>query len=71
MKIGFLEEAEGRKSAVRLIFVYGSFWNMALCSYLVLNGAESGAIIATFTAIEASLGFAKLGQKHMENQNKK
>lgn len=70
-KVGFLEESEGVGSAIRLIFVYGSFFNMALCAYLALTGTETGGLIATFVAIETSLGLGKLGQKQMENQNKK
>ena len=68
--IGFLYEAEGVKSSIRLIFVLGSFFNMALCTYLAISGTEPGALIATYTAIQTSLGLGKLGQKQIENQNK-
>jgi hypothetical protein len=44
---------------------------MALCSYLALTGTEPGALIATFTSLQAALSLGKLGQKQMENQNKK
>jgi hypothetical protein len=67
-KIGFLEESEGVRSSARLIFVFGSYWNMALCSYLALTGNEPGTVIATFSAIEGVLLGIKLGQKNMETK---
>jgi hypothetical protein len=48
----FLEGTDGGKSSTRLIFVVGSVWNMVLCSYLVFDGIEAGALVATFSAIE-------------------
>jgi len=70
-KIGFLEEAEGVASSIRLIFTIGSFWNMVVCTYLVLTGAGYLALIATFTTVESALLGMKLGQKHMETTNYK
>ena len=68
MKVGFLEESEGVRSAVRLIFVFGSFWNMGLCTVLAITGTDPVTLLATFTAIEASLLGMKLGQKQLEKQ---
>lgn len=70
MKTGFLEEKEGVKSSARLIFVSGSYWNMALCTFLAITGAEPTMIIAVFSAIEGVLIGIKLGQKNMENKVK-
>jgi hypothetical protein len=64
----FLEGADGGKSSTRLIFVVGSVWNMVLCSYLVFDGIEAGALVATFSAIEGVFVGLKLGQKPMENK---
>ncbi len=69
MKIGFLEESEGKRSSARLIFVFGSFWNMLLCSYLTLKQTEPGVVIAVFSAIEGVLLGIKLGQKQMEKKD--
>ncbi len=65
---GYLKEIDGRFSSTRLIFVIGSAWNMALCSYLVFKGIEAGALVATFSAIEGVLVGLKLGQKPMEGK---
>jgi len=69
MKIGFLQEAEGVGSATRMIFVFGSFWNMILCSYLALTGTEPAVLLATFAGIEGSLGALKIGQKIYGEKN--
>ena len=61
-------EADGGVSTTRLIFVIGSLWNMVLCSYLVLDGVEAGALVATFSAIEGVFVGLKLGQKQMESK---
>jgi len=68
--VGFLREESGGFSSTRLIFVIGSIWNMAICSFLVLDGIESGALVATFSAIEGVFVGLKLGQKPMENKKK-
>lgn len=64
----FFEGTDGGKSSTRLIFVIGSIWNMALCSYLVFEGIEAGALVATFSAIEGVFVGLKLGQKPMEGK---
>jgi len=68
MKIGFLEESEGVRSATRLIFVIGSFWAMVLCSYLAINGLVWTAILSLFSGIIGVLGGIKLGQRAMEDK---
>ena len=65
---GYLKEADGRFSSTRLVFVIGSVWNMALCTYLVFNGIEAGALVATFSALQGVFVGLKLGQKPMEGK---
>ena len=65
---GFLREEGGGYSSTRLVFIVGSIWNMALCSYLAFNGAEIPGLIALFSAIEGVLIGLKLGQKPMEEK---
>lgn len=67
-KIKFLTDESGGFSSTRLIFVVGSIWNMALCTYLVLDGIEAGALVATFSALEGVFVGLKLGQKPMEKK---
>jgi len=68
--MGFLKEDNGRDSSTRMIFVIGSFWVMAICSYLVImNEITTGALVATYGSLEGVLIALKLGQKPME-QNK-
>lgn len=70
IKIGFLEESPNQKSATRLIFVYGCFWAMLLCSYLAFTSkASPGEIIALFGSIVGVLSGTKLMQKKMEVKN--
>lgn len=66
-RMGFLREVGGGYSSTRLVFIIGSIWNMALCSYLAFNGADIPGLIALFSAIEGVLIGLKLGQKPMEN----
>lgn len=67
-KLGFLKEEGGTFSSTRLVFVIGSVWNMGLCTYLVLNGIEAGALVATFSALQGVFVGLKLGQKPMEGK---
>jgi hypothetical protein len=67
-KLGFLKEEDGTFSSTRLVFVIGSVWNMTLCSYLVFDGIEAGALVATFSALQGVFVGLKLGQKPMENK---
>ncbi len=67
--IGFFEEDANTRSATRLIFVIGSFWNMILCSYLAIKQIAPGTIIAVFSGVEGVLAGLKLGQKAMELKN--
>lgn len=69
--IGFLKGSDGGNSSTRLIFVIGSIWNMALCTYLVFDGIQAGALVATFSAIEGVFVGLKLGQKPMEKLSQK
>lgn len=65
---GILREEDGSLSSTRLVFVIGSVWNMGLCTYLVLNGIEAGALVATFSALQGVFVGLKLGQKPMEGK---
>ena len=69
-KSGFFKEEGGSFSSARLIFAIGSVWTMALCSYLAFNGAEPGALVATFSALQGVFVGLKLGQKPMEAKKK-
>jgi len=66
----FLTGNDGGFSSTRLIFVIGSAWNMALCTYLVFTGIEAGALVATFSALQGVFVGLKLGQKPMEKNDK-
>ena len=70
-KIKFFTDENGGFSSTRLIFVLGSVWNMALCTYLVFDGIEAGALVATFSALEGVFVGLKLGQKPMERKELK
>jgi hypothetical protein len=70
-KIGFFEETPGQESSLRLIFVAGSLWAMALVSYLAWKGVPWEGLLATFTGMMATMGGLKLGQKSMEAKAKK
>jgi len=68
--MGFLKEASGEYSATRLIFMIGSLWSMAICTFLSVSAEMTpGELIATFAALEGVFVGLKLGQKPME-QNK-
>lgn len=61
---------QNKKSSTRLIFVIGSFWNMAMTTYLgVVLKCEPGLLLAFFSGIEAVLIGLKLGQKGQEVKN--
>lgn len=69
-KIGFLQEAANKNSANRLIFVVGSFWNMALTTALAFafEGVTIPLLLALFTGIESTLVALKVVQKPNENK---
>lgn len=67
-KIGFFEEGPEQKSSNRLIFVVGSFWVMALTSYLAIKGVEWVGLLSMFTGMIATLGGIKVAQKTMEGK---
>ena len=68
-RIGFLEEKPGCKSATRLVFLTGSFWTMALVSYLAVRGSSAADLVVIFTSIMSVLAGTKLIQKGQENKN--
>ena len=65
----FLSESDGTGSSIRLIFITGSWWLMAIITVLLLR-KDLTATEATvmFTTIFAVLGGSKLIQKPMENK---
>jgi len=69
--MGYLTEDNGERSGTRLIFIVGSFWNMLLCSYLVIFGdMQPTILIAVYGTIQGVLIGLKLGQKPMEQKLK-
>jgi hypothetical protein len=68
MSTGTFQESEGVSSSNRLIFVIGSIWAMAICTYLTIKGIEPGIMLATFSGLEGVFIGLKLGQKAMENK---
>lgn len=65
--MSYLKDEKGNLSSNRLIFVIGSFWNMAMVTGLAYTSNVSVAeLIAFFSAIEGVLVGLKLGQKPME-----
>lgn len=69
MKIGFFQESEGVNSGARLIFIIGSFWNIAMSTYFALSGVDPPGVLAFFAGIETSLGAIKVSQKYLEKKN--
>jgi len=65
---GFLKDANGQWSSIRLIFLTGSLWNMIITSIIVLHNNDVQSSIAFFSAVEGILLGLKLGQKPMENK---
>ena len=65
---GFLSSSDGGRSSTRLVFVVGSGWNMALCSFMAIQGTGEAGLIALFSAIQGVLIGLKLGQKPMEGK---
>jgi alkyl hydroperoxide reductase subunit AhpC len=66
-KTGFFEEAPQQKSANRLVFIVGSFWVMAFCSYLaVASKGNPAEVLSVYVALQGVLTGGKLVQKNME-----
>lgn len=64
--MSYLKEGENG-SSTRLIFVIGSFWAMALTSYLAIGRTIDPAVLLAFYAgIQGTLIGLKLGQKQQE-----
>jgi len=69
--MAFFKEENGVNSSTRMVFVIGSFWVMALCTYLVMaTEITPGALVATYGSPEGVLIGLKLGQKPMEQKQK-
>lgn len=62
----FFKERNGQSSSTRLIFFIGSFWTMAITTYLAVAGETTGSLIAFFSAVMGVFVGLKLGQKPME-----
>lgn len=65
--MSYLKEKE-KGSSTRLIFVFGSFWAMALCTLFAFKDVEPLTILAVFSGLEGTLIGLKLGQKHQEGK---
>jgi hypothetical protein len=67
---GFFEEEPGISSSVRLIFIIGSLFNMALTAYLASTGKyDLIALGAFFGVLETIFTGLKLGSRTIENKN--
>ncbi len=64
--MNFFQDAHGNFSSLRLIFVFGTLWNMLITTYLILGPGVVLEAISFFSAIEGILAGLKLGQKPME-----
>jgi hypothetical protein len=71
-KTGFFQEKANHNSAARLIFIVGSFWNMAFTTSLAFafEGVTVMDLVLIFTSIESALLAIKVGQKIIEVKGK-
>jgi len=66
---GYTEVTPGNRSANRLIFLIGSFWNMLLTTFVIIhNHADLVIALAFWSGIQGVLVGQKLGQKAMEGE---
>lgn len=66
----FFEESPGISSSSRLVFILGTFFNMALTAYLAHTGKYDLISLATFCAsIEAVFAGQKIWNKTIEEKN--
>lgn len=63
--MSYLKE-KNQNSSMRLIFVFGSFWAMALSTYFAIANVDPLTILAVYTGLQGTLGGLKLGQKQQE-----
>jgi hypothetical protein len=68
--MSYLKEDNGKNSSGRLIFFVGSFWNMAMTTYLLLSGVDPAVSLAFFSGVEAVLIGLKIGGKQQETGKK-
>lgn len=60
---------DGYSSATRLIFIFGSFWLMIVCTGMLFYLKENALIVGTFfLTIEGVLTTLKLYQNSQENK---
>jgi len=65
--MSYLQDKDKEKgSSMRLIFVFGSFWTMGLCTLFAFKEVEPLTILAVFSGLIGTLGGLKLGQKQQE-----
>ena len=58
---------EGKNSSTRLIFVIGSFWAMAITTYLAVSQQVAPPVLLAFySGVQGTLIGLKLGQKQQE-----
>ena len=62
-----LKEDNGKISSIRIVFFFGTIWNIAIVTYMVITKAASPTeALAFFSGIEAVLGGLKVAQKGSE-----
>jgi len=67
--MSFLKE-KSEKSSTRLVFVVGSFWAMAITTYLAFESISPAVLLAFYSGIQGTLIGLKLGQKQQEKEKK-
>jgi hypothetical protein len=69
-KVGYTEEAEGVKSANRLVFIVGAFWAMGFTTMmsLMLESVTVTGLVALFAGIFSPIAALKVSQKFAEKK---
>jgi hypothetical protein len=62
------EAENGRLSSNRVVFLIGSFWNIAIATYMILSGHDSGDVLVYFSGVQGVLSGAKLIQRQLEKK---
>ena len=65
--MSYLKEDTEKGSSTRLIFVIGSFWAMAITTYLAIGRTiDPPVLLAFYAGVQGTLIGLKLGQKQQE-----
>jgi len=65
-KIGFLQDATGDFSIMRLVFAVAMFWAMGLTTGMALAGTSVPLLIALYSSLSGVAVGLKLGQNYQE-----